>query len=576
VSSRRLRALRAIWRKLVRSLAVRGVAGTGLRGAQWFYEKLQHWVTGQSAYEVWLERTRQASRVSSFQAVHEWPRLSILVPTWNAKGAWLERALASVIRQGYPHWELEVVDDASEVACGRAVAREWSQRDRRIRLHILEARRGISGATNVALANANGDWIGLLDHDDELSPDSLAVVAKALDEHSPDLLYTDEDKIGLGGQCFDPAFKPDFSMDWLRSCNYISHLGVYRTSLVRRLGGFRAEFDGSQDYDLALRVAEATTRIVHVPRILYHWRSVPGSTADAFSDGKPWAYEAARSALREHLVRCGIDARVEDGPGLGLYHVSWSLPKDCRVTLIVLGDARQARSLQEKAGFDIWQSLVVSKRGRGPVASRLQQAAAEATGHVLLFVDGRLDPAPGALRELAAHAARPEVGAVGARIVGPRGALVHAGQVTVDPGVIRTSRPALHAGEPGPLGAARVIREATAVAGSVLATSREVLEKLKGFDEGYARSLYETDFCLRARSAGLRVLFLGSSAFKAPTSRWMRHSEDDLERLRQSWEGRAPVPDPYYNPGLSQTGPLYEYEFRRQPRFRWRRHRDVA
>lgn len=533
------------------SVARRGWLASLRLAATQLADRLEARATGRSRYERWL-----AGRPPLSPAVpgppEEHPLLSVLLPTHDPDPTWLERALDSVRAQRYEKWQLCIADDASGSMDVRDWVRSRSDGDRRVRCVRLERNAGISAATNAALELAAGSHFALLDHDDELHRDALLEMAGAIRRDDPDLLYSDEDKIGVDGHLRDPAFKPDFSPDWLLSCNFVSHLGVYRSSLARELGGFRSAFDGSQDYDLALRFAERTRRIHHVPRVLYHWRTLSGSTADPWSAAKPWAYDAARRALRAHLDRTGVRAEVSDGAGRGFYRVRRFAPEGWRASLIVWG-RRPASGLD---GTDAEPLFVASA---SPSAAELNAAARRARGEVLVFLDGGLRPTrAGWLEELASQALRSEVGCVGTRIAGPRRRVLHAGVVLGGACGVRCERPALFGDEPGPLGASAAIRNASAVAGGCLATSAEAFRGLGGFDTAFDRSLFDVDLGLRASEAGLRVVYDPYAEMRSRRGRLHAPEPGDVARLCERWSTRIAAGDPYYNPAFGPIGPLYE------------------
>ncbi len=517
-------------------------------------------VRGATRYERWLaDRPRVSATLSGPEAEH--PLISVLVPSHDPDLHWLERAIGSVRAQSYEKWELCVVDDASGTADVREWLRSRGDRDPRIRCIRLQRNVGISGATNAALELANGPFFALLDHDDELAPHALFEMAAAIRRFDPDLLYSDEDKIDVDGRLRDAAFKPDFSPDWLLSCNFISHLGVFRSALTRELGGFRSEFDGSQDYDLALRFADRSARIHHVPRVLYHWRTVRGSTADPWAEAKPWAYDAARRAIASHLERVGERGEVGDGPGRGFYRVRRFPPVGASATLIAWGDRDRAARLAAAASCD----AVILDASR-PTASQLNGAAARASGDVLVFVDARLQPsATDWLPELMSQALRSDVGCVGTRISARGNRVLHAGVVLGGAKGIRLERPALFGDEPGPMGASGVIRNASAVSGGCLAVSVMAFRHLGGFDASFGESLHDVDLGLRAWDAGMRVIYDPHAEMRSPRARLPAPAEADVARLIDRWGARIHAGDPYYNPAFGFTGPLFEARLRPGP-----------
>ena len=251
------------------------------------------------------------------------PRFSIVTPVYDTPAGVLRAMLRSVRRQRFRDWELCLVDDASSRPHVATVLAAAERRDPRIRVQTRSDNGGIVAASNDALAMARGEFIVLLDHDDKLHPDALAFVAEALDdEPEADYLYTDEDKIDRVGLHFGPFCKPDWSPERMRTQMYTCHLSVLRRSLVEEVGGFDPEFEGSQDWDLVLKVTERARRVVHVPRVLYHWRAIETSAAEGGADAKPWAFEAGARAVQAHCKRIGLEAHVERDKKLpGVYHL---------------------------------------------------------------------------------------------------------------------------------------------------------------------------------------------------------------------------------------------------------------
>lgn len=251
------------------------------------------------------------------------PLISVVMPVYNVEQQWLEEAVQSVLHQVYPRWELCIADDASPSPHIKPLLTRFMEQDSRIKVHFLEKNLGISGASNKALALATGQFAALLDHDDVLSRDSLFEVVRQLNiTPGADLIYSNEDKLSMGGLRLRPVLKPGWDPDLFLTYNYLCHLVVCRRALIEQSGGFREGFEGSQDYDLLLRVTELTPgeRIVHIPKVLYHWRMIPGSAASVV-DAKSDAFERAKRALAEAMERRGIRAEVKDGDPAGTFRV---------------------------------------------------------------------------------------------------------------------------------------------------------------------------------------------------------------------------------------------------------------
>ncbi|CAB4242797.1 protein of unknown function [Methylacidimicrobium sp. AP8] len=406
------------------------------------------------AYASWIAAYQQldgADREAIRREIERFPRrplLSIVMPVFNSPAKWLQRAIDSVREQLYPDWELCIADDGSTAAHIRPLLERNREKDPRIRVVFRGENGGISAASNSALELARGEWIVLLDHDDELPEEALYMVVREILRHpEAALIYSDEDKIDEEGRRFEPYFKPDFCYDLLLSQNCINHLGVYRSDLLRSLGGFREGFDGSQDYDLALRFVERLEprQIRHIPRVLYHWRAIASSGA-ARQEAKPYAYEAARRAIGDHLQRVGERAEVLFTPIRWAYRVRRSLPENVRVSLLLRAGTtaealgRSIERIRKQADCPELELLVVAgspscpneddegKEGvrflappaglAGP--SLWNWAARQAKGEILVFLEAPAEPkGEDWLAELVSQAVRPEVGAVGARILAP-------------------------------------------------------------------------------------------------------------------------------------------------------------
>jgi hypothetical protein len=249
------------------------------------------------------------------------PKISVVMPVYNVEQQWLEQAIESIFSQVYQNWELCIADDASPSPHIKEVLNLYKNRGKRVKIKYLESNRGISGASNEALSLTTGQYVALLDHDDVMSRDSLFEIVKLLNAHpEAELIYTDEDKLSMGGLHLRPVFKPDWDPDLLLTYNYICHLLVCKRELVERAGGFRLGFEGSQDYDLLLRMTELTDKIFHIPKVLYHWRMIPGSAAFVV-DAKSKAFERAKRALEDALQRRGIRGEVLDGETQGTFRI---------------------------------------------------------------------------------------------------------------------------------------------------------------------------------------------------------------------------------------------------------------
>jgi glycosyltransferase involved in cell wall biosynthesis len=523
------------------------------------------------------------------------PTISILMPVFDPDPAILDAAIRSARDQLYTRWELCIADDASSNPVVAAVLRSHSNADPRIKLHFRNERGNISTASNTALAMAGGDYIALFDHDDLLPPLALYWVVDAINRH-PDaqILYSDEDKIDGRGRRFDPYFKSDFNHVLLLAQNMISHLGVYRRDLVVSVGGFRVGFEGSQDHDLALRCVERVSRdeIVHIPRILYHWRAIAGSTALATTE-KPTAVCTAQRAVTEHVRLCDLGATVEPAPESPIHlRIRHSIPTPPPLTSIVVCTRdhesllRTAiESIVTKTTYPHYEIVVLDNGSRDPGMldylasisarpgitvirddspfnySRLNNTAvSHARGEVLCLLNDDIEVlAPDWLDEMVSFAVQSDVGAVGARLWYPDGTLQHGGIIIGVGGVAGHAHPRLAKGDAGYFGRAVLQQELSAVTGACLVVRRDVFDEVSGLDEQLAVAFNDVDLCLRIRAAGYRNIWtpFAELIHHESASRGYEDNPEKLARFQQEirfmqdrW-GATLETDPYYNPNLS-------------------------
>lgn len=528
--------------------------------------------------------TRPATRAPRTSAP---PRFSVLVPVHRPPLWALRHCLGSVLSQTYPSFELCVCDDAPGDAEIAAELRRLARADRRVRLAAAPSEAGIAAATNAALALARGEWVVFLDHDDELAPDALARLDETIRAHpGATVCYSDEDKIDDEGRRSEPTFKPAWSPDLLLSNAYLCHLLALRRDVVVALGGLRPAFDGAQDYDLMLRATDDPSAVVcHVPAVLYHWRTLPGSSA-AGAPEKDWAFEASRRALEDACARRGIDAEVVPHPLLrGSFHLRRLVRGNPRVSVVVpFRDEpalleRCVRSLLAAPGHDRLEVVLVDNDSVLPETEALLDELAQdprtrivrapgpfrwaevnnagvraASGELLLFANNDVEAvSEGWLTALVAHAQRPEVGAVGARLLYPDGRVQHAGvafPLGLAAGHLLHDLPG---DAPGYLGLAVLTHDCSAVTGACLMTRRELYEELGGFDPLFPVAYGDVDYCLRLRERGLLVVYTPLAELVHHESRSRGHTNDAVEiaELHRRWGRVLLAGDPYLNPNLS-------------------------
>ena len=541
-------------------------------------------------YQIWLRHHSLsyyavARMKASAKRLRYTPIISVITPIYNPEEAWLRRAIESVRAQIYPHWELCIVDDGSDKPHVRTVLNDYAK-DPRIRITHLPSNEGIACASNHALSLAMGEFVGFLDHDDELSPDALFEVVTRLNENPAlDLLYSDEDKLETDGRRIEPFFKPDWSPDLLLSTNYIAHFSVFRRSLLEEVGGFRVGLDGSQDYDLLLRFTERTQKIAHIPKVLYHWRKTSASVASATAARpfalKPFAYAAARRAVEQALQRRGYEGRVEMGHP-GIYMIRYRLKEAPLVSIIIpTRDQWQLlqqclRSIEEKTSYTRYEIIVLDNdstdsetlryfdtiaakwpvyRYPGPFnfSAVNNFGVAKAGGDYLVFLnnDTRVIR-PDWLTAMLERAQHPEVGAVGAKLLYPAGRIQHAGVVMGIGGL------AAHAFRNLPDGQsyfdfADLMRNCSAVTAACMMVRRRVFEEMGGFDERFRVAFNDVDFCLRLRQRGYLIVYhpLALLYHYEYATRGRYHPSEDEELLCKLWGHVIRQGDPYYNPNLT-------------------------
>jgi len=520
------------------------------------------------------------------------PRFSILTPVFDTPADVLLAMLASVRRQSFEDWELCLVDDCSgEPHVGEMLARA-EREDPRIRVVRREANGGIVAASNDALAIADGEFVALLDHDDELHPKALAQVDAAIAANpEADYVYTDEDKIDRAGRHSAPFFKPDWSPERMRTQMYTCHLSVLRRSLVEEVGGFDAGFEGSQDWDLVLRVTERARQVLHVPKVLYHWRTLETSAAGGGEEAKPWAFEAGTRAIQAHCDRIGLPVEAErDEAAPGVYHLRQRLESQPSVSIVIptAGQSREVRyenvvlvthcvrSIVESSTYSNYELLVVVDSSVTPAvrdelrqlggdrlrlveydepfnfSAKVNRGAVHGEGeHVLLLNDDMEVLTADWIERLAMYSSLPEVGAVGGRLLWEDGRLQHAGVLFENGGYPGH----IYRGFGGEFGGysnnVLVAQNYLAVTGACLMTRRDAFEEVGGLSTTLPVNYNDMDYCLKQRAAGRRVVYDPDTVLYhfESSSRSTEVEDWEKEALLDRWLSLTAT-DPYSNPSL--------------------------
>ncbi len=543
-----------------------------------------------------IERARMLADVDFFAARGmDRPVIAVVMPAYNPPLDLLDAAIESVMRQSWQLWTLHIADDASTKPETKKELQEWARRDPRIQVSFAEVNGHISRASNLALSTVSAPYFALLDQDDLLADDALLHVAvQIMQRPEVGVIYSDEDKIDSAGRRSGPYFKPDFNPDLLLGQNTISHLGVYSTAVARAAGGFREGYEGSQDHDLVLRCVQRLRRdqIVHIPRILYHWRVHAGSTASSI-DEKPYAVVAGVAAVQDHLDRTEPGAKVSLIEDINQYRVRFPVPAS-QPTVTVIVPTRNGLSvlgpcmngLLQGTDYDSMQVLIIDngsddaetlaqlrtwaqdprvrvRRDDRPFNySALNNAAvAEADSEFVLLLNNDISMIHRDwLLELVSQGLRPGVGAVGAALWYPNDTLQHGGVMLGVRGVASHSHKGIQPGQPGYFGRARLLQTVTAVTGACLLVRRSLYQAVGGLNErDLSVAFNDVDFCIRLTKAGYRNIW-------TPFAQLYHHESvsrgNDLDRdkvvrfqsevdyMLNTWREDL-LYDPAYNPNLT-------------------------
>jgi glycosyltransferase involved in cell wall biosynthesis len=608
----KIQKIKRIWRR-------RGTLGV----LSFLYQNLSSAFKNKMVYQKWIKKNilTQQDITSAHQQITQWrllPKFSVIIPVYNVEAQWLEKVIESVRNQIYTNWELCIADDASTHTHIRLILTQYSKLDPRIKVVFRTENGNISAASNSALELATGDYIALLDHDDELSIDALYENAKLINQHpDADFIYSDEDKIDIKGKRHAPFFKPNWSPEYFYTCMYTCHLGVYRTSIIREIGGFRSDYDGSQDYDLVLRVVEKTKNIYHIPKILYHWRTIPASAASG-SEAKPWAYIAGQQALQAMVERSLYPGSVEETKNPGIYRVRREIIGQPLVSIIISSEGRPfklfkskqkpqiyslareysyqkqsqdstfylencIRSIQQLStyhnieiivvnGYDVPQPIldniaapnlhVVCCNESFNFSQRLNQGAAKATGQFLLFLNENTEVInPDWLESMLEFAQQKEIGAVGAKLLSPDHKIQHVG-ITILEGNPCYPFQGFDSEYAGYHCSNIANKNYLAVTAACLMMRQDVFHQMEGLDENFYQNYYDVDLCLKAHQAGYRNMV-------TPYAQLLYYEQPNHKKGLKSKEYQLFIEkwgsyfqylgtDPYYNPNLSSRKSNFE------------------
>lgn len=538
------------------------------------------------------ELAKQRKMVFPYQ-----PKLSIAIPAYKTPEKYLREMLDSLLAQTYVNWEVCLVNGSpkGEGIIVDRVMKQYCEQGHRFRYKNLEENRGIAGNTNAAIEMISGDFLVLADHDDTLPEYALFEVVAAINDHPQcEVIYSDEDKLDMdGGALFDPHFKPDFNQDLLTSVNYICHLFVVKKELLERVGGFRQEFDGAQDYDFIFRCTEGAQEIHHIPKVLYHWRCHQNSTASNPAS-KLYAFEAGSRAIMAHYERLGIPAeKVEKGVDYGIYHTTFVIQGQPLVSVVIPNkDHHQdldlcMRSILTRATYQNLEFVIIENNSTDPATfayyERIQKefsqvhvvtwerefnysainnfGAGFAAGEYLLFLNNDTEIiAPEMFEEMLGFCQREDVGSVGARLLYQDDTIQHAGVVVGFGGIAGHTFIGLHEAENSYFHRAMCAQDYSAVTAACMMTKASVFQAVGGFTEELAVAFNDIDYCMKVRRSGKLVVYAPYATMYhyESKSRGLEDTPEKVARFNREiaifarrWPEILQNGDPYYNPNLT-------------------------
>ncbi|WOE69442.1 glycosyltransferase [Hydrogenimonas thermophila] len=520
------------------------------------------------------------------------PLISIIIPVYNVNTKWLDLAIKSVEKQWYDNWELCIVDDASSKKETKEYLKQL--KNPKIKVKFLEENQGISAASNNALTMAKGEYVALMDNDDELTPDALYEVVKIINEKDAEFIYSDEDKIEPDGTFSDPHFKPDFAPDMFLSQNYLSHLGIIKKELVEKVGGWEVGLEGSQDYDLYLKVLEHTNKIDHIPKVLYHWRKVQGSTASEFSS-KSYAQEAGRKALENAMKRRDIRAIVKNGKYPGTYKIEYELKDEPLISIIIPFKDKpellkmSIESVLNKSTYNNFEIIGISNNSEEKETfkemKRLESldkrvkfyeynipfnyskinnyaVANYAKGEHIVLMNNDIEIiTPNWLEEMLMYSQRDDVGVVGAKLYYPDDTIQHAGVILGIGGVAGHSHKYFTKKDVGYFARPHITQNLSALTAALFMVKKRVFEEVKGLDENNLKVAFnDVDFCLKVKEKGYLNVFTpwaeayhheSKSRGAEDTPEKQERFKKEVEFMQNKWKDILVKGDPYYNPNLT-------------------------
>lgn len=547
-------------------------------------------------YGPWYEQYRAKPEDLIKQKQHSFkhqPLISIVVPAYHTPDVFLRQMLDSLKDQSYQNWEVIIGNASPDDSHMRSILDEYAKNDARIKSVDIPDNLGISENTNAALKHASGDYIGFMDHDDLLAPDALFEIAIRL-EANPDIdvFYTDEDKVSTDlSEHFQPHFKPDFNLDLLRSNNYICHFFVVKRTILKQAKGLDPKYNGAQDYDFIFRCTELSKNIVHIPRILYHWRVHNASTADNPAS-KLYAYEAGKKAIEDNLARSGEKGSVSMRSDYGFYNVDYALTDQPLVSILIpnkdhIDILKQCiRSLKEKATYTNYEIIVIENNSTEPATfeyyDKLKKDGIQilyypesgfnysainnwgvknCKGEYLLFLNNDIEViTPDFIEKMLSNCERPGIGAVGAKLYYPDNTIQHAGIIIGIGGIAGHAFLNLPRARSGYLHKASLQMNVSAVTAACMMVSRKIFDLVGGFEETLSVAFNDVDLCLHIQKAGYHNVYNphvemyhheSKSRGTEDNEEKVRRFQTEIEFMRTNWIQLLKSGDPCYNPNLT-------------------------
>lgn len=548
----------------------------------------------ENLYQMWIENNEPSKEELEEQRNTKFkinPKISIIIPMYNTPINFFEELVNNLIDQTYTNWELCLADGSPEK---NEKLEKIYKKDERIKYKFIGENKGIAGNTNEALSLVTGDFVALLDHDDLLPIFSLYEIVKCINEN-PDVefIYTDEDKFEkLGGKRYDPYFKSDFAPDTLRANNFICHFSVFKKELMDKLGGFRSKYDGAQDYDILLRMSEETNNIIHIPKILYHWRVHSLSTAKSGGTAKPYAYEAGTKAIQDHIDRIGLKGTVESGNTLGTYKVNYEIQGNPKVSIVIPNKDYVKtlkvciNSIKKLTTYENYEIIIVENNseenetfeyykkidGKDKIkvvyfpekefnySKIINFGVKNSTGDYIVQLNNDTELlTPNWLQEMLGFAQRDDVGAVGAELFYPDNTIQHAGIIIGIGGVAGHVFKNLPKGIHGYFSKDAMIQNLSAVTAACIMTPKSIYDEVGYMDEKFKVAFNDVDFCLKIRQTGKLIVYNPYVQFThyesksrgfEDTPEKKKRFQSEIDRFHDKWQSVLDKGDPYYNINL--------------------------